>query len=224
MKVRYSVNEAGELVDRDGRSLGKITSVTLDHHEEEGGTIGGEEDRHLVVLREPGEQKKKTTPIAPEIDEIWAHYVKVFDATRQTLNVQRKRVIRNALNVRSAEECKRAIDGLKVSPFHNGENQDGKKYLDIRYALKGNSTKGESDEERIDKMMDTADAHGGGITGGKLPPDHPRVKRWVENVRYAWSNNAEKARGREALIKLRELGYDVLLSDNPKRVKLVASP
>lgn len=47
---------------------------------------------------------------------------------------------------------------MSRSPHHNGQNDTGKRYLDIRYALRGNSHRGESIEERIDAMAELADA------------------------------------------------------------------
>lgn len=206
MKVRYSVNEAGELVDRDGNSLGRITSITL---EEAGGTTGGVEVEHPVNSRTDGSGRKKKNPLTPEIEEVWAHYVQVFNAGRQTLNEQRLRVIRQALKVRTVGECKRAIDGLRVSEHHNGgPNGTGTKYLDIRYALKGNSQAGESPEARIDTMIDTADRNAPPmIDGATLPPDHHKVQRALREVRYTVSTEGEKSRGRAAFDRLVAWGY-----------------
>jgi hypothetical protein len=154
-----------------------------------------------------------------DVEVVWNHYVEALNATRQTLDDKRRTIIRNALKARSVEECKRAIDGLSVSPFHNGDNEQRKKYLGIRYALSGIGK--ESNDERIDKMVDIADEHGGVVRGGKLPSDHPRIKRWLENVRYALRNRAELTRGREALNALREHGYDVAKLEQAPWVRLI---
>lgn len=66
--------------------------------------------------------------------------------------------MRNALKVATVEECCAAIDGLAASPHHNGRNEQQKKYLGIRYALKGDTSKGESNDERIGKMAEKAGA------------------------------------------------------------------
>jgi hypothetical protein len=63
--------------------------------------------------------------------------------------------------VRDVEQCKLAITGLSKSPHHNGQNEHGVRYLDIRYALRGNGTRGETHEERIDRMAALADARPG---------------------------------------------------------------
>lgn len=102
-------------------------------------------------------------PISPtdEIGEVWQHY----DATvakpnrlRRQLGDTEKRIIRTALSVRPKAEVLRAIDGLGRSPHHNGENDRSKKYLELRYALRGNSQKGETPEQRIDMMCEVAAA------------------------------------------------------------------
>jgi hypothetical protein len=157
---------------------------------------------------EPPERKKPASAgkeIEPEVLEVWEHYVRVMKAERQELNAVRLRVIRNALKVRSVAECKRAIDGLRVSPHHNGENDQRQKYLDIRYALKGNSARGESDDERIDKMGELAPSHG-------LAPSLPRkVAIRLDNYqRYIASGRTrEERRSLESKAELEEMGYTV---------------
>jgi hypothetical protein len=198
---RFSPKERVELVDRDGHVLGALVSISIDLYGE-GDTGGGASPEEQQTAKLEGERK---TPLPPEIEEVWAHYVRVFSAERQTLNKARIRVIRNALKVRSVAECKLAIDGLRVSPHHNGENPDGTKYLDIRYALKGNQTRGESDEERIDRMGEKAPAH-------SLSPNLPRkvairldnVQRWVASGR-----SRETRRSKESKAELEEMGYTV---------------
>jgi hypothetical protein len=82
---------------------------------------------------------------------VWAHYQKVIPSgTRYKLDEKRRTIIRNALKVRPLEQVFRAIDGLAVSPHHNGQNESRKKFLGIHYALKGIGA--ESNDERIDKM------------------------------------------------------------------------
>jgi hypothetical protein len=208
MRRRFSPKERVELVDRDGHVLGELVSLTIELGEGEQG--GG------AQFVPPPEKEKTATPLPPEIEEVWAHYVRVFDADRQTLNKARIRVIRDALKVRSLAECKRAIDGLRVSPHHNGENSQGTKYLDIRYALKGNSTRGESNEERIDRMGELAPA-------GGLSPNLPRkVAIRLDNYQrfIASGRTREGRRSLESKAELEEMGYVVTDLDEPPWVKL----
>jgi hypothetical protein len=90
------------------------------------------------------------------ITEVWKHYLAAVQGDRRgplpSLNDNRRRMIRTALKVREMVVVLDAITGLSRSPHHNGENPQRTKYLDLRYALRGNGQRGESDEERIDRM------------------------------------------------------------------------
>lgn len=102
--------------------------------------------------------------VADRVQRVWAHYQRVIPGgQRYALDEKRKRLISTALGVmqRQADgfpdaaeyavtRCCEAIDGLAASPHHNGQNDRGKKYLGIQYALAGRGT--ESVDERIDKM------------------------------------------------------------------------
>lgn len=167
MRTRYTVNESGELVSRDGAVLGKITSITVEapsakpaNSDPLGGTLGG-------ASVEDYSTTTKENPQTPA-DRVWAHYVNLF-GTGYTLNPARKRIIKNALAVRPEERCIRAVSGLHTSPHHNGDNEQKIKYLDIRYALKGNSRTGESVEERIDRMAGLADQRAEAVSSSPIP-------------------------------------------------------
>jgi hypothetical protein len=205
-----AVNRAIEVTEFDG-------DAAQDSIPANAGMDDAERTDHAGARSDGETKERETSPV----DEVWSYYVEVFNATRQVLDSTRKTIIRNALKVRTIEECKRAIDGLSVSPWHNGDNPQRKKYLGIRYALSGNERTKKSADEVIDDMIDLADEHGGVIRGGKLPTDHPRIKRWLENVRYALRNRAELTRGREALNALREHGYDVAKLEQAPWVRLI---
>lgn len=106
------------------------------------------------------EKEGASAPVAEfgdAVAAIWQHYLAVIyppqrRGPRPTLEAKRTRIIRQALKVRPADVILDAITGLSRSPHHNGENQQGTSYLDIRYALRGNGQRGETDEERIDRM------------------------------------------------------------------------
>lgn len=119
------------------------------------------------------------------------------------LDDTRRRIIRNALKVRNVVECCRAIDGLYVSPFHNGENDRRSKYLGIAYALKGRN--GESNDERIDKMSELAPANAGpsSIDPVKIERRVEAIRLWVRNPAY------EPERAAEATRQLEEWGFEV---------------
>jgi hypothetical protein len=108
--------------------------------------------------------------------------------------------------VRSVAECKRAIDGLRVSPHHNGENDAaGEVHSTSGTPSKATAQRGESDDERIDKMGELAPAHG-------LAPSLPRkVAIRLDNFqRYISSGRTrEKRRSLESKAELEEMGYTV---------------
>jgi hypothetical protein len=119
MRQRFTVDELGRLVDRDGNVLGKLVSLTLESPRA-AGTIG--------VAVSSGEQQGlegEQTPLAPSepsmqdpIDVVWAHYVEVMKPRKRELDAQGRAVIREALKVATVEECCGAIDGCKASSFH----------------------------------------------------------------------------------------------------------
>src|SRR5687767_6418148 len=85
MRTRFTINEKGQLADRDGNVLGRLTSLTLEHDAvSRGGTTGGG--------FEFSEQNTENTPPTPpsDVDRVWARYVELFDAGRQTLNSTRR--------------------------------------------------------------------------------------------------------------------------------------
>jgi hypothetical protein len=108
----------------------------------------------------PGRASTTTTEDAKaqreiEIREIWEHYLDAFYPDRRgnlpDLRAHRQHIVA-ALRVRPVEACKLAVTGLARSDFHRGQNGDGKRWTEIRYALHGNQRERESDAERIDRM------------------------------------------------------------------------
>lgn len=160
------------------------------------------------------EKNQKDVELSPT-REVWDHYVNVFGASRMKLDSTRRTIIGNALKVRSVAECKRAIDGLRVSPFHNGENDRKTEYLGIQYALKGRG--GESHDERIDKMIALAPA---------TPAVHGvadiKIQRRIEVIRI-WHRSGgtnEPGRAKQAIEDLGNWGFEVTLLDAPPFVQL----
>lgn len=99
--------------------------------------------------------KELTTPI----ELIWERYdEKVLkpNRMRRRLDDTARRMIKLALQLRELPTVLAAVDGLAVSAHHNGKNESRKKYLDLRYALRGNSRNGETPEQRIDAMAELA--------------------------------------------------------------------
>jgi hypothetical protein len=67
-----------------------------------------------------------------EIEEIFGHWVKEMNHPRSKLDEARKNKIMKALKLGyTVEELKKAIDGIKKSSFHMGDNKDGTIYDSI---------------------------------------------------------------------------------------------
>lgn len=196
--------------------LGRIVSATVDFDDEVLGDYRGKDVDVSSVNDNPPTPTDETEQLfeAPDnVERVWAHYQsKVKGASRRKLDSTRRSMIRNALKVRDVEVVLRAIDGLAASPYHNGANEQRTEYLDIRYALKGNSNRGESNEARIDTMADKA----GGGTGAKgtttvaellasVPSGaHDLVRLRMQRAREYLEQSAGSAEGEETLRQLRE--------------------
>jgi hypothetical protein len=244
MKVRYTLGDDGIFRDRNGGALGRITSITIDLDQDsdvlaadagalygpDGDRLGGE---GVGAFSSSGEQPGSTTEEAVVqggaggkssdteiVAGIWAYYIGVTKRQRVQLNPVRRTIIRQALKVRSVEEVKWAIYGLSISPHHNGRNDERKTYLDIRYALAGVS-KGESNDERIDKMAALGRAHTGAAQPGAALDD-PKVKRRLELLRenHAHGGDYEPTRTAEARRELEEWGYEIVTLDSAPWIDL----
>jgi hypothetical protein len=230
MKRRFTRTDSGELADRDGRVLSAgsllrlapaIESITFAANSDElRGTIGGGVDLEVGVdLDVPGgSDVSKTTPIPPKIAAVWQHYVDIF-GTRFRFNPQRRRIIENALKVRDVETCKAAITGLSRSPHHMGDNDQGIRYTDIRYALRGNAQRGESVEERIDRMASLASSPAAVQVGSVLEGQIDALKNDVRRAARRDPNlpspthHALELRD-EAVRRLEGYGINVRYDDN----------
>lgn len=155
-RQRLMIGEHGELRDRDGNLVGTIHSITVDLV---GGKGGNEVDLPTAVAPSADVQESLLPQGgaggSDDTTRVWAHYqATVPGGERYQIDAKRRSIIRNALKVRPMDRVLLAIDGLAVSPHHNGHNDRRKKYLGINYALQGIGA--ESNDERIDKMADLA--------------------------------------------------------------------
>jgi hypothetical protein len=229
MKVTLEVNGHGELVAPSGRILGRVVDLGLEVDDpaickELGGTIGGASyvsGSTDEQKKERNEKERKKSPRERNIEIVWAHYIKLF-GDRYQFNPKRKRIIDNALSVRPLDAVLRALDGLKTSKFHNGENDQRQTYLDIRYALSGNQRTGESIEERIDKMgadvrREVVDGSEDGIPGW-VQRNFDAMVRAYENQRYItrWRENIDSITA-----AVRDAGFDVTFDTDGRPLEVV---
>lgn len=178
------------------------------------------------LLTQSQERRPTATQLEDEaIDRIWSYWLSV-SGKHQQLDEKRKRIIRSALQtMRKTHQCDlpeaerlvgRAALGLSRSPHHNGQNEQRKTYLEIRYALKGRGD--ESDDERIEKAITWATIYAPGSNG----VDGAKLERWLDQVRYHLGKRnidpnspAGRERAEEAYRKLREAGFTLRKLDRP---------
>lgn len=234
-KRRYTMDaESGVLRDRDGNALGAVVSLTLDDRPT-GGQGGAVRDSGTTDPGStPDEGRGVGEPSRPTatqleraaVERVWEHWREV-SGRNQKIDDKRGRIIRNALTtIKAVDECdlaaaeekvKLALTGLSLSPWHRGENEMRRQYMEVRYALKGRGD--ESDDERIEKACDWASVYAPGRQS-TLDPD--RAMRYLEEVReycgrLAIDPSATTGRDRavEALRKLRRGGYEIARTDRP---------
>jgi hypothetical protein len=84
-------------------------------------------------------------PIQRMNEAVWSCYTGEY-GNRYILTPERRKIIREALEVRGVEECCDAVRGLSHSQYHRDNG-----YADIRYALRGGGKKPSADAT-IDRM------------------------------------------------------------------------
>lgn len=245
MRRRFTFDpNSGLLTDRDGQALGTVVSLTLDDRPVGGaggqsggtGTASSTERKHEEG-RGAGEPSRATaTQLEREaIERIWSHWLEA-SGKKQRLDDKRRRIIRNALaTVKASDSCdlstaeekvKRALLGLTLSPFHRGENDARKPYMEIRYGLKGRGD--ESDDERIEKACDWAAVYAPGAPS-KVALDPDKTLRYLEEIReYVGRLVRDKTAttGRDRALKayrtLADAGYTVQRLDRPPWARFAA--
>jgi hypothetical protein len=156
MKVRCALNERSELVDGEGNVLGRVLEIVVELSPLPKGESLGKDNSNVKSKEAFGQESSEPSP---EVAEVWSLYGQLISSKRQ-LGPKQHKDIERALKVRDLATVKWAVVGLSRSPHHNGQNDQGTKYLDIRYALRGNGARGESNEERIDRMAELGKAAG----------------------------------------------------------------
>jgi hypothetical protein len=67
---------------------------------------------------------------------VFEHWQKVFGHPKAILDGKRRRLIETQLQQFSTEDLCTSIDGYRVSPFHQGQNKDGKVYDGLELILR----------------------------------------------------------------------------------------
>jgi GntR family transcriptional regulator len=173
-----------------------------------------ENEEQIALLPDASTENEEQIALLPDAStEIWEHYrATIKNGNRRKLDDRRRRIIRKALGVRTVDECKRAIDGLAQSAFHNGANSDRKEYLDIEYAL---GKRSESPDARIDAMMVNANVANDKPSSADLLShlslaQRERAGQLMQRV-ARWSHNPKhrglKEVAQDALSQLRQEPY-----------------
>ena len=81
-------------------------------------------------------------PSTPDdsVFDVFNHWVRVHKDGRRgpkaILTPKRRKLIQNAIDTYGVDTCKTAIDGCKLSPWHQGHNPSGKRYDSIELILR----------------------------------------------------------------------------------------
>lgn len=227
-KRRFTFDpNSGVLVGRDGEPLGRVVGITIDPGDRGEGGLGKqvnpsttEEEEGSTAQREGGAGGTEKRPTATQLEaeavhRVWAYWVEIT-GKKQQLDDKRKRIIRNALKLVGEDATKRALLGLTRSPHHQGQNEQRRPYMEIRYALKG--LKDESDDERIEKAITWAAE----FAPGKASVDSAKVHRWIAEVQYTMSlpHRPEKERGKAAWQNLKAAGFTIVQLDKSPWVRV----
>lgn len=83
--------------------------------------------------------------------EVFGYWKEMMNRPQSKLDSERYKVIAKALKMDySVEDLKKAIDGVKKSPFHMGDNNSGAVHNDVSIIL--------GDSEKIDKFIRNCDS------------------------------------------------------------------
>lgn len=187
MRQRFTINDAGFLVDRHGYELGRVVGITLDLKEPLTnpplGDIGGLSVNGLTATTKAKTPDGGVGETTDGPSEVWAHYVEVMQPRNKQLDPAARALIRDALKVATAVECCRAIDGCRASAFHMGANDRGKKYNRLSQILKGKRGI-RTTREQMDLFLDIAEKVGVGPSVSSADP--ARLAEAKRNVLTGW--------------------------------------
>lgn len=142
----------------------------------------GEPDR-AVSSDEPDKPLPKPDKRAAEVLEVFAHY-RTHHARAHPKPLSSSKEWR-AIKARLAEgytvdDLKRAIDGMHQSPFHQGENDRGRRYDSLELAMR--------DGSRVRQFLELAEQHANGPPPVLTERERRTVRAaqsWVERHRAA---------------------------------------
>lgn len=130
------------------------------------------------------------------VDEVWEHFVKVFNPRRHEPDDGQRKIIRDALKVATVEECKRCIDACFASDFHQ---------------RRGNGNIAGRKHNRIDDVLKPkrASAHGNGYT------QRGRIDFWLDRAEEQPANGAGPTREQREAYELAMALFESGEGDHP---------
>lgn len=155
------------------------------------------------------ERARARRELSEAIDDVWDEYVRVMEPRRKEAGDEERRIIREALKVATADECKAAIRGCKASAFHMGDNDRRKKYNALSQILKGKRG-GKTTREQIDMFLEIAARSG--VQSRVTSADPARVRQAKRDVLDAYEFPGDEnvvARGEESASWLAAQGFKI---------------
>lgn len=166
----------------------------------DGGLLGGDQD-----------SPKKRTPVSEVLD----FYDETFGKST-TWGEDDRREVRAALEIKSVPDLKKAILGNKLSGFHQGENDKGKKYNTLGHIVRGKKGK-KTRRENIDYFIEKFEEHKGAGGAVRSDADPAIVKTRKEEIRRAHRVQGDEEateRARRAVVWLEERGIHTVFRDD----------
>jgi len=192
------------------------TTLTLYAGDQRGAAVGGESPQTSLLQSQAlaqgrgiqrGDEKKPQDAVS----DVLSFYVATFGPRKW--GEEDKREVRAALEIASVLEIQEAIQGNKLSAYHQGENPKGKKYNTLGHIIRGKQGK-RTRRENIDmfrEILEKARASSGGIKAAASGADPAIIKTRKEEVRrshrLAHDQEAQE-RGSRAEAWLREQGIE----------------
>lgn len=231
MRRRFSIDEKGQLVDREGLVLGRVVGITIEAVPESvlWGDIGGSTELgedgtdetggsggvlDLDSFGGHGNSQPDRDTLTRAVNAVWGHYVSMHKPRAAAPDGQQRAIIREALKVATVGECKAAINGCAASAFHMGANERRKKYNRISNILKGKRG-GKTTREQIDMFIEIAEKSGSQShfsSGGDAKVQ--RAKRDVLDAYEFPGDERAQQRGKEAKAWLEQNGWTVEYEDS----------
>lgn len=118
-------------------------------------------------------------------EDVWAWYCEVMKPRNDELDSETRQIIKSALKVATAQECKDAISACERSDFHMnrpGSGNDRRKFNQVSQILKGKRG-GQTTRERIDFFLELGEK--AGLQSGVPSGDPGRITSAKQDVRDA---------------------------------------